>query len=177
VEKEDLPLVAEWFNDPGFLGEYEGLFQFSKLEFETMFATETGHESAEFFIEKKDGVKIGIVSHFYVLHVDPSISLLELGYFILPKERGKGYCTEAARMMVDYLFLSKQVMRIQATTSVENLASQKVLEKVGFRREGTMRKSAYIRGEWKDDYLYSILREEWKEPRILTKLNVQEKRQ
>lgn len=174
MEKEDLPLVAAWFNNPEFLGEHEGLFQFSKSEFETLFATENSHESAEFFIEKKDGTKIGIIVHFYVMHVDPSITLLEFGYFMLPSERGRGYCTEAAHIMVDYLFLSKQIMRIQATTSAGNLASQKVLEKVGFRNEGTMRKSAYIRGEWRDDYLYSILREEWKEPRILTKLNTQQ---
>lgn len=172
VEKENSPLVAEWFNDPEFLGEYEGLFQFSKSEFEILFGTEDRHETAGFFINKKDGTKVGIINHFYLLHLDPSIRLLELGFFMLPEERGKGYCTEAAKIMVDYLFLSKDTVRIQATTSVGNLGSQKVLEKVGFRREGTMRKSAYIRGQWRDDFLYSILREEWKEPRILTKLKL-----
>jgi RimJ/RimL family protein N-acetyltransferase len=40
---------------------------------------------------------------------------------------------------------------------------------VGFVRESTVRKSAFNRGEWSDGYLYSILREEWKEPRILGK--------
>jgi RimJ/RimL family protein N-acetyltransferase len=49
------------------------------------------------------------------------------------------------------------------------VASQKVLEKVGFKREGTLRKTALIRGEWTDMFMFSILREEWKEPKILTK--------
>jgi ribosomal-protein-alanine N-acetyltransferase len=71
--------------------------------------------------------------------------------------------------MLDYLFLSKDTMRIQATTDVRNLASQKVLGKTGFKREGTLRKTRLVRGQWTDDYLYSILREEWKEPGILTK--------
>jgi len=52
------------------------------------------------------------------------------------------------------------------------MASQKVLQNVGFKKEGTIRKSVFARGEWRDRYLYSILREEWKEPRILAKSNV-----
>jgi RimJ/RimL family protein N-acetyltransferase len=52
---------------------------------------------------------------------------------------------------------------------VRNKASQKVLENAGFVKEGTVRKAAFNRGEWSDGYIYSILREEWKEPRILTK--------
>jgi len=43
------------------------------------------------------------------------------------------------------------------------------LEKVGFAKEGTIRKFFFMRGEWRDAYLYGILREEWKEPKILTK--------
>ena len=71
--------------------------------------------------------------------------------------------------MVDYLFLSKDTMRIQATTDVRNLASQKILEKTGFKKEGRLRKTGFVRGVWADDYLWSILREEWKQPRILTR--------
>jgi RimJ/RimL family protein N-acetyltransferase len=52
---------------------------------------------------------------------------------------------------------------------VRNFASQKVLEKAGFKKEGTIRKSAFIKGEWRDGCLYSILREEWKGPKILTR--------
>ena len=70
--------------------------------------------------------------------------------------------------MVDYLFLSKDLVRIQAIIDVMNKASQRVVEKAGFQREGTIRKALFNRGEWRDYYLYSILREEWKEPRILT---------
>ena len=169
MEKEDLPLLAEWFNNPEVVGEYQGLRQFSKSEFEKTFGTEDKHEMKDFFIEKKDGTKIGIITHFYVLHPVGSTRLLEIGYTMLPNERRKGYCSEATNIMVDYLFLSKDTMRIQATTDARNLASQKLLEKADFKKEGPMRKCAFVRGEWRDFYLYSILREEWKEPRILTK--------
>jgi RimJ/RimL family protein N-acetyltransferase len=86
---------------------------------------------------------------------------------LLPGERGKGYCTEAVQLMVDYLFLSMDASRVQASISIRNKASERVLEKTGFTREGTIRKTA--RGERRDAYLYSILREEWKEPKILTR--------
>ena len=137
----------------------------SRTEAEKIF--ESPNELKPFMIEKKDGSKIGVISHFYVLHV--AGKQLEIGYSLVPSERGKGYCTEAVKIMVDYLFLSRDTMRIQAQTDPRNVASQKVLEKVGFKREGTLRKSFFIRGELRDAYIYSILREEWKEPKILTK--------
>jgi hypothetical protein len=78
---------------------------------------------------------------------------------------------EKSRQMCQFLMLApfcEEMMRIQATTDTRNLASQKVLEKTGFKKEGTLRKYMFVRGELRDQYLYSILREEWKEPRILT---------
>ena len=170
MEKEDLPLLGEWFNNPEFMGEYESLEQSSRTEIEKEFE-KNPFEMKDFIIEKKDGSKIGWVCHFYMLHL--GMKLLEIGYVLVPSERGKGYCTEAVKILVDYLFLLKDTMRIQAFTSVINVASQKVLEKVGFKREGTMRKGCFVRGEWTDAYLYSILREEWKEPKILTKSSSQ----
>jgi ribosomal-protein-alanine N-acetyltransferase len=167
MERDDAPLFAEWMSNPDVTGEYEGLAQLSKSEVEKFIGAEDKHEERDFFIQKKDGTKIGLMAHFYVLHVAPSMRQLEIGYFLLPSERGRGYCSEATCLTVDYLFLSKDAVRIQARTDVRNLASQKVLEKAGFRKEGTMRHSAFIRGEWRDLYLYSILRQEWREPKIL----------
>jgi ribosomal-protein-alanine N-acetyltransferase len=169
MEKEDVPLIAEWASNPEVVGEYQPLVQVSKSEFEKSFGTEDKHEEKSFLIGKKDGTKIGMILHFYVLHVTASIAPLEIGYFLLPNERGKGYGSEAIALIVDYLFLSKNIMRIQATTDTRNLASQKVLEKAGFKKEGTLRKYVFLRGELRDAFLYSVLREEWKEPRILTK--------
>jgi ribosomal-protein-alanine N-acetyltransferase len=166
MEKEDLPLFAEWVNKPECLGEYNSLRQLSRTEVEKGY--EKGSlEQGEFIIEKKDGSKIGYIFHFILVH--PAGKLLEIGYFLVPNERGKGNGTEAVKIMVDYLFLSKDIMRVQACTDTRNVASQKTLEKAGFKKEGTMRKYLFLRGELRDAYAYSILREEWKEPKILTK--------
>jgi RimJ/RimL family protein N-acetyltransferase len=165
VEKEDMPIFAEWFNKPEVTGEYNPLHQMSRTDAEKIL--ETPNELKPFIIEKKDGGKIGFIAHFYVLHV--AGRQLEIGYSLVPNERGKGYCSEAVKIMVDYLFLSKDVGRIQAQTDPRNIGSQKVLEKAGFKKEGTLRRNFFTRGEWRDAYIYSILREEWKEPRILTR--------
>ena len=164
IEREDMPLAHEWMNDPKFTGEFIGLMQMTKEEFEKM-ETSSPFEMKGFFIEKKDGTKIGLIFHFtQYLGLG---ELLEIGYMMNPNERGKGYCTEAAQLMVDYLFLSKDINRVQAVISTGNKASERVLEKAGFTREGTIRR--HIRGARRDAYLYSILREEWKEPKTLTK--------
>ena len=162
MEKEDLPLLTEWENSLDYISEYNPFRQRSRAEQERQYE-KLGPDDKWFFIEKKDGSNIGVLMHFAVRGYS------EIGYALVPKERGKGYCTEAVQMMVDYLFLSKDVVRVQAETNVENTASQKVLEKAGFMKEGLLRKAAFIRGDWRDLFLYSILREEWKEPKILTR--------
>lgn len=165
LEKEDLPQFAEWFNNPEVTGEYNPIRQMSRTDAEK--TLENPNELKPFIIEKKEGGKIGFIAHFYVLHV--AGRQLEIGYSLVPDERGKGFCSEAVNIMVDYLFLSKDIGRIQAQTDPRNLASQKVLERAGFKKEGTLRRQFFTRGEWRDAYIYSILREEWKEPRILSK--------
>jgi len=167
MEKEDMAQFAEWANKPEVLGEYNPLRQMSRTEVEKML--ENPSDLKPFILEKKDGSKIGFIIHFHVLHLGTGTKQLEIGYALVPSERGKGYCTDAVKTIVDYLFLSREVIRIQACTDTRNLGSQKVLEKAGFKKEGTLHKYLFIRGEWRDAYLYSILREEWKEPKILTK--------
>jgi len=162
LEKEDLSLYVKWFNDPSFFGEYNPLVQATRVEMEKEYDTDPS-ERKRFFVEKKDGTKIGVIGVF------PAGDLWEIGFALIPSERGKGYGSEAVTIFVDYLFLSRDLVRIQARTGLRNTASQRILEKVGFKREGIVRKSMFIHGEWRDFQLYSILREEWKEPRILTK--------
>jgi RimJ/RimL family protein N-acetyltransferase len=162
AEKKDLPIIGEWRSNPEFQGEYNILIQESKDELEKRYDNFRPDEKW-FLIEKKDRTKIGLV----VLELEGGVQ--ELGYGVIPNERRKGYCTEAVKIAVDYLFLSKPIVRIQAHTNVRNKASQRVLEKTGFKKEGIVRNRIFIRGKWRDEFLYSILREEWKEPGILNK--------
>ena len=165
AEKEDLPLLWDWMNNSNFYGEYFSPMPRSRTEVEKALDSNP-LEYATFIVEKKDGTKVGLTVHFTVF-VAPWRKTLEIGYALLPTQRGKGYCTEATKIMVDYLFLSKDIPCIQATTDIGNAASQKVLEKVGFKKEGTLRKRWFMNGGWKDIAMFSILKEEWKEPKLI----------
>jgi ribosomal-protein-alanine N-acetyltransferase len=162
VEKDDLPLLKEWKNNLEFTGQYQLISQETIKDLEKQYGELV--DEKWFFIEKKDGTKIGFISH------RPVFKIQEIGSVLLPSERGKGYCSEAVNIMVDYLFLSRDITRIQAHTDARNAAAQKVLEKAGFKKEGTFRKEYFVGGEWRDSCIFAILREEWKEPKILTKI-------
>ncbi|ROS75338.1 GNAT family N-acetyltransferase [Cellulomonas sp. PhB143] len=79
---------------------------------------------------------------------------------ILPGWRGRGIGTAAQRALVGYLFDHTPVERVQAFTDVANLAEQRALEKVGFQREGVVRRAQWREGAWHDQVLYSVLRDE-----------------
>ena len=170
MERSDLDFATECFNNINYWGEYEPLgAQKSKTErlkaFDNPPQVAILCERERFIIEKKDKTKIG----FMALWLAQPSRMMEIGYSLIPSERGKGYGTKAVQLIVDYLFLSRDIARIQAMTDVRNKASQKALEKAGFKREGTIRKAGFLRGEWTNAYLYGVIREEWKEPRILTR--------
>jgi len=160
AEKGDVSLVVEWWRNPQYMGNFQDTMTISKPKMKKVMLEDT----IFFIIEKKDGTKIGHIGGFM-----GGRTSLEIGYALVPSERGKGYGTEAIRIIVDYLFLKKNSVRIQAPAATENVASQEALEKAGFSKEGLMRKSGHAKGEYIDQYLYSILREEWKEPKVLTK--------
>jgi RimJ/RimL family protein N-acetyltransferase len=174
LEKEDLDFYLDFWNNVRLYGPYESILpQMSRVELEKRFFEASDPlsavtERARFIVEKKDGTKIGGIDHYLV----QPYGVMEIGYSLIPSERGKGYGSEMVQMMVDYLFLSRDIARIQASTDVRNKESQRILEKAGFKREGTLRKLSTTRGESTDEYIYSILREEWKEPRTLTKTTV-----
>ena len=161
VGEDDLPLLSEWSKDADYLGNCVSLPQQSKTKWEKRYDSLPA-DTKWFFIERKDGTKIGTM--FYWLKG----GLMEISCILHPDYRKKGYGTEATQLMVDYLFLSTNITRIQADTNARNKTAQETLKRAGFKKEGTMRKYRFVRGVWTDYYLYSVLREEWKEPKILS---------
>lgn len=94
---------------------------------------------------------------------DPNKREANIGYELDATFWGRGYATEAARAIVNFGFESLGLHRIVAECITGNTASARVLEKVGFRREGHLRENQWIQGEWCDTFLYAILEREWKE--------------
>ena len=66
----------------------------------------------------------------------------------------------AQQLLVDYLFRFTTVHRLEAGTDADNLAEQKVLERIGFTREGVLRQVAFRDGAWRDAVIYALLRDD-----------------
>ena len=84
----------------------------------------------------------------------------ELGITVAAAWRGRGYGTEAQRLLAAFLFATYPIARVQASTDRENIGEQRALERAGFTREGTMRRAQFRAGAWHDMILYSKLRGE-----------------
>ena len=77
-------------------------------------------------------------------------------------DRGRGLGSEALRLLTDHLFAKQDTGRVQASTSLENHAMRRALEKLGFREEGVMRGFMANDAGGRDDYvLYGVTREDW----------------
>jgi RimJ/RimL family protein N-acetyltransferase len=103
-----------------------------------------------------EGSYIGYVSWHPVSYGPVDAPALNFGIGLLEPARGKGYGTEAQRLLVAYLFSTTTVFRIEASTDVENIAEQRSLEKAGLMREGVVRGAHYREGKYNDMVLYGV---------------------
>ena len=87
----------------------------------------------------------------------------ELGYYIAEEYWSKGIMTEAVKQICEYVFAKSDIIRIYAEPFAYNIASCRVLEKVGFQYEGTLRSNAVKNGRVIDMEMYSLLKAEIKE--------------
>ncbi len=84
-----------------------------------------------------------------------------LGFCFGEAAWGQGYATEAARAVLQWAFDTLDLNRVQAETDTRNTASARVLEKLGFVREGTLRQDCVVNGDVSDSWVYGLLWPEW----------------
>ena len=85
-----------------------------------------------------------------------------LGYWIGEKYSRNGYMKEALQLLIPSLFIDLRLNRIEAATLEENVASKNLLKKIGFKKEGVLRKYLKINGTWRDHILYGLLENDFK---------------
>ncbi len=92
------------------------------------------------------------------IHPQKNIQLknAELGYWLAEPFLGNGIATAAVKQMVEYGFKTYDITRIFAKPFGTNIASQKVLEKAGFRLEARFEKSLFKNGEYLDELVYAV---------------------
>ena len=89
-------------------------------------------------------------------HLDVERQIVEIGYFVLPHARRRGFATTIARALAEHAF-SLGVERVAAYVNVDNTASERVLERAGFTREGVVRSMPKPDGRRVDKTLFSLL--------------------
>jgi [ribosomal protein S5]-alanine N-acetyltransferase len=96
---------------------------------------------------------------------NPEFKSISLGYCFDDSVWGKGFATEAAAVLLKWAYESLDLNRVQAHTDTRNTASARVLEKLGFKREGTLREDCIVNGDVSDTWAYGLLRREWLNPK------------
>jgi [ribosomal protein S5]-alanine N-acetyltransferase len=92
---------------------------------------------------------------------NPTYRSAALGYCFGEQAWGHGYATEAAAALLGWAFDTLDLNRVQAETDTRNVGSARVLEKLGFTREGTLREDCIVNGDVSDSWVYGLLRREW----------------
>ncbi|MGG3466299.1 GNAT family protein [Neobacillus pocheonensis] len=96
----------------------------------------------------------------HTLLAEPRI--VEIGFTLAEEHQGKGYASEAVRVLLNYVFNDLRKHKVIAFTDVRNEKSIRLLERVGMRREGHLLENYMSKGLWVDEYQYALLESEWK---------------
>ena len=93
---------------------------------------------------------------------NPDYRSASLGYCLGEAAWGQGYATEAAHRLVQWAYDTLDLNRVQAEADTRNAASARVLEKLGFVHEGTLREDCVVNGDVSDSWVYGLLSREWR---------------
>ena len=158
-ERTDIPKKVEWINNPENNQFLHYDIPISIVGTERWFDSHQGEETRYDAVIEADGVPVGTIG---LLSIDRKNSKAE--YYIAMGEvdyKGKGVAKEASRLILEYGFEKLDLNRIYLFTEVENVAAQKLFERVGFVREGVIRQDILSHGKYADRIAYGFLREDW----------------
>ncbi|MDT0569130.1 GNAT family protein [Streptomyces sp. DSM 3412] len=110
-------------------------------------------------VEPADGTLVGIAA---LWGIDNHNRTAHIGLGLLPASRGKGYGTDVVSVLCHYGFVVRGLHRLQIETLSDNFAMLGAAERNGFVREGVLRSSAWVMGEFLDEVLLGLLAQEWK---------------
>lgn len=110
-------------------------------------------------LEQRDsGELIGDLA-VHTMEADPR--QIEIGFTLAQEHQGKGYASEALSALINSLFRELGKHRVTAICDAKNASAVRLLERLGFRREGHFIQNIWFKGAWGDEYLYAILNSEW----------------
>ena len=163
-QADDLAPFMAYRNDPA-VARYQSWEHVSRAEAATFIAVQQAAPlgvpgiGVQIACELKDTRRLIGDCYF---RIDPEDArLAEFGYTFAREAQGRGLATEAVDVWLTYAFDAFTLHRVSARVDCENARSVALLERLGLRREGHFLQNAWFKGQWTDEYLYAILREEW----------------
>lgn len=157
--KEDIPSKIRWVNDPSvnrFL-HYQLPLEYEKtLSWFHALADRTDRED---LVIEADGTAVGTIG---LLSINRSVRSAEF-YIMLGEQSGKGIALEASKLLMKRAFCEKHLHRLYLYTETENIRAQRLVEKLGFQKEGCLRDELIRSDKYVSRFLYSMLKEEYDE--------------
>jgi len=155
--------VFAWYNDPELVSPFDrfSLDTFEGFVQDVESASDDPRSLAPRFVieRREDGRLLGLLGHFTP---HPVLSTVEVWYVMgAREERGKGYGSEAVRLLVDHLFRVLPIERVGAVCDAENVPSVHLLERVGLSLEGTLHRALFHHAVWHDVRVYGVTRSAW----------------
>ena len=157
VEREDETLVQRAHNDPAVRVPVGLRHPENGRQVESYFEEQVESDDSINLLACVDGTPVG-----QVVAMDLDRTRPELSYWLLPEYHGEGYGTEAVSLLVEYCFETFDAPGLYAQAFADNEPSWKLLERLGFEREGRLREDRFVRGDHRDTVHYGLLREEWR---------------
>ncbi|NLV11401.1 GNAT family N-acetyltransferase [Halomicrobium sp. HM KBTZ05] len=154
IEREDLDFCRRTLNDPTVRPGLAATDPLTSSAEEEWYERHVVEGDDVHLLVCDDGEPVGTVG---LNGVNETFGNAELGYWIAPDYHRNGYATAAARALVDYAFTERRLHKVYANAFAFNEGSQRVLQKVGFEREGVHREQAFVDGEYVDVYRYGLL--------------------
>ncbi|MFB4284536.1 GNAT family N-acetyltransferase [Nonomuraea sp. MTCD27] len=118
------------------------------------------HGRVPFSVVELDGGTLVGTATFW--GIDTHNRSAHIGLGLLPSARGKGYGTDVVAVLCHYGFVVRSLHRLQIETLSDNVAMLRAAERNGFLREGVLRSSAWVMGEFLDEVLLGLLVQDWK---------------
>ncbi|CAH0121751.1 GNAT family N-acetyltransferase [Paenibacillus sp. CECT 9249] len=160
---EDAELYHSWRNDMEVMQTTSPLLDMHTLETTRDFVNHVilGSDSAKSYmiVDKASGAPIGVTSLTHIDYKNRNAEcILDIG---AKRHWGKGYGTEALRLLLDYAFLEMNLHRVSLCVFSFNERAVKLYEKIGFKQEGITRQSLFRNGGWHDLIHMGILQTEY----------------
>ncbi|GGV31143.1 GNAT family N-acetyltransferase [Streptomyces spectabilis] len=162
--EDDIPILQAELNDD--------VVNYSRSDTRPWRPVTPGSKDSQFVVDDKEQrhvsfsvVELGggtLVGDAVLWNIDNHNRSAHIGLGLLPSARGKGYGTDVVAVLSHYGFVVRGLHRLQIETLADNPAMLRSAERNGFVREGVLRSSAWVMGEFVDEVLLGLLARDWK---------------